>query len=163
MKMLVANDIEALKTVRFFNGLSEEELGNIAELCKKDFFEPGQLCQKEGSPDCRVSFIVKGTAGVEFRLPNTAAGNKEIILYTLREGEAFGWTSLISALPWSSLRALEPTEVLYIDSEELLRLCESNTQIGYVLMRNLSALIASRFRRTRIQTLNTLVSIKGEW
>ena len=135
----------------------------MAVLCKKDTFKPGEICQKEGSPDSRVSFITKGKAGVEFHLPNVASGNRDIILYTLREGDVFGWTSLINSLPWSSLRALEPAEVLYADSEELLHLCEVNTHIGYILMRNLSALIASRFRRTRLATLNTLVSIKGEW
>ena len=160
--MAVATDTEVLKTIRFFNGLSEEELDLVAYICKKDTFEPGVLCQKEGVPDSRVNCIVKGQAGVEFHLNNVAFGSKDIVLYTLKEGDVFGWTSLINSAPWSSLRALEPVEVMYVDSEELLHLCETNTHIGYVLMKNLASLIASRFRRQRMATLNTLVSIRGE-
>jgi CRP/FNR family transcriptional regulator, cyclic AMP receptor protein len=160
--MVVASDTEVLKTVRFFNGLSEEELGLVAEICKKGTFQSGELCQKEGVPDSRVNVIVKGQAGVEFHLSNVAFGNKDIVLYTLKEGDVFGWTSLINSAPWSSLRALEPIETLAIESDELLQLCETNTHIGYVIMKNLASLIASRFRRQRMATLNTLVSIKGE-
>lgn len=160
--MVVAAETEILKTIRFFNGLSEEELGLVAEICQNGTYAPGELCQKEGVPDCRISLIVTGQAGVEFHLNNVAFGNKEIVLYTLKEGDVFGWTSLINTAPWSSLRALEPIEVLYIDSEEFLRLCDTNTHIGYVLMKNLASLIASRFKRQRMATLNTLVSIKGE-
>lgn len=161
--MLVATNIEALKTVYFFRGLNEEELGKISDLCKKDLVAPGELCQKEGLPTSRINFIVKGKVGVEFHLPNIAFGNKDIILYTLNEGDVFGWSSLINVTPWSSLRALEPTEVLYIESEDLLSLCENDSHIGYVLMKNLALLISSRFRRTRMATLNTMVAIKGEW
>jgi CRP-like cAMP-binding protein len=160
--MLVATNTEVLKAIRFFNGLSEEELDRVSDICKKDTFESGVLCQKEGVPDSRVNFIVKGQAGVEFHLNNVAFGNKDIVLYTLKEGDVFGWTSLINSVPWSSLKALEPLEVLSADSEELLHLCEVNTHIGYVLMKNLASLIASRFRRQRMATLNTLVSIRGE-
>ena len=161
--MVVATNTEALKTIHFFHGLDEEELRQVSDLCKRDTLRPGDLCQKEGSPTSRINFIIKGKMGVEFHLPSIAFGSKDIIMYTLNEGDVFGWSALINIDPWSSLRVLEPTDVFYIDSEELLNLCENNNHIGYVLMKNLATLIAARFRRTRMATLNTMVAIKGEW
>jgi hypothetical protein len=43
----------------------------------------------------------------------------------------------------------------------LISLCERDTQIGYILMKNLSILIAVRLKRNRISTLNAIVAIKG--
>lgn len=161
--MLVSTSIEALKTIHFLRGLDDEELGKIADLCREGSFAAGELCQKEGEPAGRINFICKGRLGVEFHMPSIAYGSKDIVLYTLCDGDVFGWSALVQGTPWSTLRALEPTEVLYVRAEDLVNLCESDSHIGYILMKNLASLIASRLRRNRMATLNALVAIKGEW
>ncbi len=161
--MLVRSKIEDLKGIRFLKGLNDAELSKIGDLCQETSFEIGELCQKEGAPVNRVNFIVRGKLGVEFNMPSIAYGSKDIILYTLDDGDVFGWTSLIQGTPWSTHRALEHTEVLYINAEDLKELCEQDSHIGYILMKNLASLIASRLRRNRMANLNALVAIKGEW
>ena len=95
-------------------------------------------------------------------IPNITYCSSELIMDTFREGEIFGWSGLLHGVPWSTLRTLEPTEVFSINVDDLVNLCDQNHHIGYILMRNLAFLIASRFRRNRMSILNAVVAMKGE-
>ena len=160
--MVVANRTEAIQRIGFFKGLDESEINQVTDICQERSYKGGELCQVEGQPANQVNFILSGRVGTVIHIPNVKHISSEIILDTLHDGEAFGWSSLIQGTPWSTLRVLEPTDVLYVNSEDLISLCQKNTHIGYILMRNLSALIASRLRRNRMSILNAIVAIRGE-
>ncbi len=161
--MVVINKTEAIKGIRFFRGLNDAELDEVAKLCAETSFVEDEIVQTEGQTSNRVNLILKGRVGTLVRIPNVTGTGNEIILDELREGDMFGWSSLIKGTPWSTLKALSPVSVMYINADDLLDLCERNSRIGFVIMRNLSALIASRLRRNRMSMLNAIVAIKGEW
>jgi CRP-like cAMP-binding protein len=150
-----------LKKFNFFKGLDDVKLDLISALCKEKSYQIGELCQTEGQSDNQVHFIVKGMVGAAIHIPNISCNTSEIILDTLGPGEVFGWSALINGTPWSTLKVLEATDILIINAEELINLCERDTRLGYILMKNLSILIAIRLKRNRISTLNAIVAIKG--
>lgn len=160
MKAQVKN--EALKTFPFLKGLEDNELTILAKFCKGHTYNAGDICQADGQSTKQINLIIKGKAGVVSNISNFTYTSNEIITDICQDGDVFGWSALLQGTPWSTLRALEPTEVFQINIDELLALCESNHRIGYVLMKNLSSLIASRFRRNRMQILNAIAAIKGE-
>jgi CRP-like cAMP-binding protein len=160
--MIVKTRTEELKKVHFFRGLEEDELAQLGNLCSERLYETGDMAQTENEPSPMVNFIIEGKLGAIVRIPGVPNGNKEIILDTLNAGDAFGWSSLISGTPWSTLKVLEPSRVVSARACDLVKLCDSDNHIGYVLMKNLSTLIASRLRRNRMSLLNTVVAIKGE-
>lgn len=158
--MVVITKHETLKSIHFLRGLNDEEIAKILAMCREATFETGELCQKEGEPVKRLNFIVNGKIGVEFHIPGIAYENKDLILYTLSGGGVFGWSALIEGVPWSTMRVLEATTVWWIDAEALLDLCGTDNHIGYILMRNLSSLIASRLKRNRMATLSAIAAIR---
>jgi CRP-like cAMP-binding protein len=158
--MVTMTKLDTLKGMSFLRGLNDEEIAKISTLCKETSFEVDELCQKEGVQVNRVNFIVKGRVGVEFHVPGISQDNKGVILYTMEDGGVFGWSSLIEGIPWSTLRVLEPTTVWWIDAEPLLKLCETNNHLGYILMKNLASLVASKLRRNRMATLNAIAAIR---
>jgi CRP-like cAMP-binding protein len=115
----------------------------------------------EGQVPHEVNFITRGKLGVEFRIPNIAYGPKEIILDTLGIGDVFGWSGLLKENPWSTLKAIEPTDVIYVSVDDLLKLFNDNNHIGLIVIKNLAGIITSGLRRTRQATLNAIVAIKG--
>jgi CRP/FNR family transcriptional regulator len=161
--MAVQNRNTEIENTSLFKGLDKSDIEKIASLCNERSFNVGELCQNEGESTNKVNLIIKGRAGTVVRIPNVTYLNSEIILDVLHDGDVFGWSALIQGTPWSTLRALDPMEVLYLDATELLNLCENNNHIGYVLMRHLASLIASRLRRNRMSILNTIVAIRGNW
>jgi CRP/FNR family cyclic AMP-dependent transcriptional regulator len=159
MAIQINND--QLKKIGLLRGLDESELSMISSLCEPKSFAPGDICQVEGQSSTRINFIVKGKVGAVVRIPNISYSNSEIVLDTLGVGDVFGWSALIKGTTWSNLKALEPTEVLHVSANEMIKLCENNNHLGYVLMKNLAGLVASRLRRNRMATLNAIVAIKG--
>jgi CRP/FNR family transcriptional regulator, cyclic AMP receptor protein len=159
--MVIQINNEVMRKIPFLRGLDDTELSQVAELCEERSYSIGEVCQVEGQSANKVFFILEGKVGAVLRIPNIAYCSSEIILDTLRGGDIFGWSSLMRGTPWSTLKVMEPTKVMFADSDALLDLCDNNPRIGYVLMKNLSSVIASRLRRNRMSTLNALVAIKG--
>jgi CRP/FNR family transcriptional regulator, cyclic AMP receptor protein len=153
---------EEMKVVQLFRGMSESEITEVAELCNEKRYEIGEFTQKEGENSSEVHFILRGRVGTVVRIPNINYTSSEIMLDTLTVGDCFGWSALIKGTPWSTLKAIEPTTVMYAKAEDLIKLCEKNNHLGFLLMKNLASLISSRLRRNRMSTLNALVAIKGE-
>ena len=160
--MEVLNKTESIRRVKFFQGLTETEIVQVAEISRERTYAVGELCQTEGKSSDQVHIILKGRVGTVVRIPNITYMNNEIVLDVLHDGDVFGWSALIQSIPWSTLRALDPTMVLYINANDLLNLCESNNHIGFIIMKHLSSLIASRLRRNRMSILNTIVAIRGD-
>jgi len=158
--MVTMTKHQDLKSIYFLRGLTDEEIAKLEPLCKEEILEVGTLCQNEGVPVNRVNFIVKGKVGVEFHVPGIFQHGNDFILYTLDEGGVFGWSALIKDTPWSSMRVIERTTVWWVDAQALLDLCEQNNHLGYVLMKNLCSLVATRLRRNRMATLNAIAAIR---
>ena len=158
----VLSRAEEMRVVQLFRGMSDAEIAEIAALCKEKTYAIGDFAQKEGDNTSLVHFILKGRVGTVVRIPNINYTSSEIMLDTLTAGDSFGWSSLIKGTPWSTLKAIEPTVVMFASAEDLMKLSEKNNHIGFLLMKNLASLISSRLRRNRMSTLNALVAIKGE-
>ena len=162
--MVTQDKVDAIKTIRFFDGLNDQELIELANFCSETSFSEGQICQAEGQAASRIHLILKGRVGSVNPIRNALPPASEMILEVLSAGDIFGWSSLIKGTTsWPAIRALEPVSALYIEARDLLNLCEQNKGIGYIIMRNLSSIIASRLRRYRMSMLNAIVAIKGEW
>lgn len=159
--MVVQTNNDILKKINFFRGLEESELEMIGTLCRERSYDAGDICQIEGESDNQVHFITKGKVGAVVHVPNTLNNKTEIILDTLGPGEVFGWSALLKGSPWSTLKVIEPAEVIYINAEELVDLCEKHPHLGYIVMKNLAILISARLRRNRMSTLNAVVAMKG--
>jgi CRP/FNR family cyclic AMP-dependent transcriptional regulator len=156
----ITSDI--MKKFSFLRGLDDTELIKVATLCSEHHYATGEICQTEGQPTKHINLITKGRVGVIMHVPNITYCSSEIIMDTFHENEVFGWSALLQGTPWSTLRVLEPTDVLFIQVDDILELCEANHHVGYIMMRNLASLVASRFRRNRMSILNAIVAIRGE-
>ncbi len=156
--------VDAIKDTPFFYGLTDQELTEAAQICRETSFSEGQVCQSEGQAASRIHLILKGRVGSVNPIRNALPPGSEMVLEVFRAGDIFGWSSLIKGTTsWPAIRALEPVAALYIEANDLLNLCEQNSHVGFVVMRNLSSIIASRLRRYRMSMLNAIVAIKGEW
>jgi len=162
--MIAQDKVDAIKATPFFDGLTDQELVEVSKICGETSFSEGQICQGEGQAASRIHLILKGKVGSVNPIRNALPPGSEMILEVLRANDIFGWSSLIKGTTsWPAIRALEPVTALYIEAMDLLNIWEKNSRIGYVMMRNLSSIIASRLRRYRMSMLNAVVAIKGEW
>jgi CRP/FNR family cyclic AMP-dependent transcriptional regulator len=160
--MVVANRTEAIKTIHFFQGLTDPELDRIAAMCKEQSLGVGETYLEDGKSDDQVHLILSGKIAAVVHIPNITYLKSEIILDVLHDGDVFGWSCLLKSPSTATLRVLDPTKLLNLSAQDLLDLCEKEHHIGYTVMRNLSMLIASKLKRNRMSILNAIVAIRGE-
>ena len=130
----------ALSAAELFIGISSPTLQGLTELAKTEEFDAGRALYDVGDP--ADDFFILESGRVEFLI-----GRDERVSpagFMLRKGEVFGWAALLENQPRRIARAtsLERSRVMRINGKAALRMLESDTASGYVVMRRLSSLIA---------------------
>jgi len=142
--------IEILKSFGLFGGLGGAELAEIAKLCRERTYEDGSVIFTIGGFATDVYLLKSGKVDIqiEFKIYDY-----EIMatIYTVGKGEIFGWSALVPPHRLTaSARCEGKADIIMINGKELMELLEKNRGIGYVVMKNLSALISSRLASTTI-------------
>ena len=112
----MAVDIEFLKSVPYFSGLSSTELDSIRVLIFKKTVERSDIIVFEGEPAEVLYFVVSGVVKV-FK---TSPEGKEQILSLVRPGESFNDVSIFDGGPnIASAQAMGPVVLYGIRGAEL--------------------------------------------
>jgi CRP/FNR family cyclic AMP-dependent transcriptional regulator len=142
--------LAALHSCELFTGLSGEELQEIAAIAREDAYEEGDLIVAEDELAERLFILAKGRVQVHVRLRSTVEPDGETIIEEVEPGRIFGWSSMVKQRRFTaSAKALEPVKVVVIDADALNALFDRNAHMGFVLMKQLAEVIASRLRHTR--------------
>ncbi len=138
-----------LARVDMFNGLSDEELSEVAALCTEAAYKAGQnILTVKGVSD-KVYLIRKGTVQIIANLESgeAEAEPEEAVLVTLGEGQSFGEMGLVDRGARSAtVRATSDADVYVINCDKLLALCNQDTRLGFVVMRNIAADLSFKLR-----------------
>ncbi len=141
---------EILKSFSLFSGLGQPELGGIAKLCRERAYEGDSVVFTIGGSATDVYLLETGKVNIqiEFKIYDY-----EIVttVYTVGKGEIFGWSALVPPHRLTaSTRCEGRADVIMINGKELMEFLEKDKRIGYVVMKNLSAIISSRLASTTI-------------
>lgn len=149
--------IGMLRHTGFSEGLTDEELGKIAPICRERAFTKGEEIFGEASLGQELYIICKGRVSLEVALPDHPGRTSER-LATATSGMVFGELSLVDGSPRSAMaRALDDTTVIEIKSDEIHKIMEEQPHIGYIIMRNLATVLCERLRNTNLWLRNELL------
>ena len=152
--MISATDLEQFP---IFFGLDQGLLTEIARLSSMRTYQDGEICMTEGSVAECLLLLVKGRIDLERRLPENwvppgSEGNN--VVYTLKEKEIFGWSSLIEPGRHTARgRCSQDCEVIAINGRQLLSVLDIHEEASYQFMKRLATVIALRL----IDTSNSLI------
>ena len=143
--------IQFLKTVPFFDQLSNRQLKSVSDVMFERAYNIDELIFEEGQPGAALFLILDGKVAVEvFRETSTTR------LAVLQKGAFFGEMALLDETPRSATaRALEPTRTLALYRNDLLGLVQRDAKTACQIYRSLAGTIADRLRLT-----NELVQMK---
>jgi CRP-like cAMP-binding protein len=103
----VTNDVEALRKVRFFEELTDEDLARVAKIGHRRSFGAGEALVERDSDRGGLFVLLSGSASVE-------VGGAS---HTLGPGDFFGEMALLGRTRRSaSVTATEPVEALVIET-----------------------------------------------
>ena len=135
----------------FLEGLQEAHLVRLAGLATLRRCASGEYLFKTGEPATHCYLIQSGHVNVQVHDP--ARG--DLILESVGEHKVLGWSWLVPPYRWSfDGRAVEPTEVVAIDSAGLRDACDRDHELGYQLLKRFTEVFSQRLHAARILLLD---------
>jgi CRP/FNR family transcriptional regulator, cyclic AMP receptor protein len=142
------NLIEEIRNIPWFNELTLAQVEQLAAIASIRLVQPGEILFHEGDRADFIYVVLSGQIQVENYIPSK--GNHAV---TFAEPlDVIGWSCLtpIVRQRFATTRACKPSRVLSIEGEALAELCESDHDLGYIIMRRVSNIVASQFLATRL-------------
>lgn len=151
--MIYTADLKsALQSIPWFLELSStqlERLASISDLCQ---VKAGFELFREGEQDDRLYVVLEGQVAIEMIVPT----QRKVRIFTAEPLDIIGWSGMTPVVRQrtASARTLLPTRLISFGAEDLRRLCDEDPSLGYIIMRRLANVVASRLLTTRLQLMD---------
>ena len=145
-----------LRQAEIFFGLTNQQLDLIISICSVKHYNTGDVIFEENSASDELYVIESGE--VDIQIDPALVGESHDLgpttIATLRRGQSFGEVALVDrGLRSASARcAQHDTQLLVIPRDKLMLLCDAHPRLGYCLMRNLAADLATKMRSTDLRS-----------
>ena len=144
--------IQFLKTVPFFDQLSNRQLKSVSDIIFERTYETNESIFEEGQPGAALFLILDGKIAIEICRETSTTR-----LAVLDRGAFFGEMALLDETPRSATaRALERTRTLALYRNDLNGLVHRDAKTACQIYRSLAGMIGDRLRLT-----NELVQMKA--
>lgn len=136
------HDTDELRRFKIFAELDPADLDAIARISHVQRYEAGERLTTEGATADRLYLFLGGRAAVRARSPE----GRDIVIDETGPGDLLGWSAAMAPYVYTaSAWTTEPSEVIVVPGDRLRRLCESNSHIGYHVVRGIGEVISRRF------------------
>jgi CRP/FNR family cyclic AMP-dependent transcriptional regulator len=143
--------IDNLRRAEIFGGLIDDELLQLADLCKAIRVGAGKPVFNEGDGGDELYIIHEGCVRVMINARKPDGSFAPSTINMLYKGQCFGEMILLnSAARSATVVASEPTTLIVIREADFRRLCDANPRIGYVVIRNLAQDLAYKLRSANL-------------
>jgi CRP-like cAMP-binding protein len=153
--------LNALQTTPWFHEISPEHFEEIAGISSLVEVEANQELFREGDPEDYLYIVLKGRVAIEMFVPSRG----RVRIYTAEPMDVVGWSSVTPVVRrrTAGAQAVLPSSLIRLDAAGLRQLCEDDCDLGYIIMRRMANVVASRLLTTRLQLLDIFAHpSKGE-
>ena len=148
------SSLSVIEESELFKDLSQDVLKKIAAFSQEAEYPRGATIFLE--EEARYLYVLEqGLVTLRIDVP----GREERVMVTaIRDrGEVFGWSSLVKPYTYTAAAVcLEATKVIVVDGVKLMRLLEEDPESGFVVMKNVAAIIVSRLHKARAALTSAL-------
>lgn len=131
------------------SGLTAEQAEKLAELAREVSFAKDEIVFRERDWATRLFLVLEGCV---FLRAKFSRGSATVNFASIGPSEFLGWSAVVPPHRLTAeAMAVMPTKVLAFDGNELLKLCDQDPSLGYVLMRHLLTTVGKRLTATRRQ------------
>jgi len=141
--------IQALRAIPWFVELKPYHLERLSSIAKFRTIDIDDKLFREGDQIDDVFILLEGQIALEIYVPTFG----ELRIFTAEPLDIIGWDSMTPVVRQrtSDARAIKPTRLVAFNGDEMRKLCEEDRDLGYVIMRRVSNVVASRLLTTRLQ------------
>jgi CRP-like cAMP-binding protein len=146
-----------MKAVELFHGLTDAQLQRLLDISQEVVYHDGDVIFEQGAAGDALYFISEGQVEICIRCTPGTAERTEVFL---GRGQIFGEMALVDRGTRSAtVRCCQDDTILrVIQGDAFTALCEADTAIGYVIMRNIACDLSFKLRH---RNLNLDASSQG--
>jgi len=137
----------------FLAGMNAHHLELLSRYATRKTFAPGDVIFRAGEPAHGFYLIQTGTVALEGSVLELGPIATDIV----HAGEPLGWSWLFPPYRWHfDARAIEPTETIFFDSDQLRRHYNEDITLGHDLSQRICKVMAHRLQATRRKLIETV-------
>jgi CRP-like cAMP-binding protein len=159
--MLPLDEIKLeLQRIPWFRDLKIQHLDKIAQISQLRRLKAGEVIFREGDFEDRVYIVLEGRVALDMMVPPRG----KVRFYTAEKWEVFGWSSVTPTVHQRTAGATAVTEAVLasVEAGKLRELCDQDHDLGYMVMRRLANIVASRLMISRLQLLDIFAEPENE-
>ena len=136
----------------WFQSLEPEHLNKLIEIATAVTWSEGDVVFSEGDQADNFYLLLEGRVAIEIYIPDR--GKRTIL--TLGPNDVFGWSSVTPTIRtrMASARASMAAMAVAFNNEALVQACDEDHELGYLVYRRLTNIIAGRLSATRLQLID---------
>jgi CRP-like cAMP-binding protein len=142
----------ALQSIPWFQDIDQSHFDQLCGIACIREVEAGEELFREGDKEDFLYIVLEGRVAVEIYIPSRG----RIRIFTAEPTDVVGWSSVTPVVRQrtASARAVLPGRMVCMDAQKLRQLCDADHDLGYIVMRRLANVVASRLLVTRLQLLD---------
>jgi NADP-reducing hydrogenase subunit HndB len=146
--------LDFLKQVDVLDGLDNNRLEQILEECIEKDFKKGEKIFSEQEEAKNIWFVMEGQVDIRFDLPGRSTSEVSTV-YSEPPTKTFGWSTFVPPYRYilSAYCASRQCKVAKLEKGFLLKLFESDYEMGYRVMFNIAHVISERFYDMQISSM----------
>lgn len=151
---------EVLQAIPWFQTVSAKHFEQIAKISKIITYEKDELIFKQGDTQEYLYIVIEGRVGIELYSPIRGY----LRVSTAEPMDVVGWSSVTPVIRQrtASARAVLDSRLVALDAQKLSQLCEQDHELGYIVMRRLANVAASRLMICRLQLVDLFANPEGD-
>ena len=141
-----------MQEIQWFSDLKPEHFERLVEIASVHSLPADSEVFHEGDRQDRLYIVVEGRVALEIFIPHQG----RLRILTAEKMDLIGWSAATPGIRTrtASAKTVIPSLLLGIDSEALRKLSKEDHEFGYMIMRRIANIIASRLTVTRLQLLD---------
>ena len=149
-----AEAIKEIKSIPWFFELSPESIERLSSIADITSYDTGKIIFHEGDQHPYLHVLLEGKVRLESFVP----GRGSLPIFTAEGVDVIGWSSLTPIVRQTTSTAIvaAPAKLLTFDAYALTECCETDCELGFVIMRRMANIVASRLLNHRLHLLEII-------
>jgi CRP/FNR family transcriptional regulator, cyclic AMP receptor protein len=140
--------IDEIQNIPWFSELTTSQIERLAAISRICDCKPGDELFKEGDRADNLYVVLSGQIIAENYIPSLG---KHDVLHA-EPLDVIGWSCLTPVVRQrvATARACVPSRLLVVEGDALVHLCDSDHDLGFIIMRRVANIVASQYLATRL-------------
>ncbi len=146
---------QTMQTIPWFLDLKPYQLERLSRIADIHNMGANEELFLEGAREDKLYILLDGQVNVWVHVP--ARG--DVCVFTAEPLDIIGWSTLTPVVRQRTATAKStcPSRLLSLNGEMLRRLCDEDHDIGFIIMRRVSNVVASRLLTTRLKLFDIIM------